>query len=61
MENQLAKAAWRTAGWLNAIAAEYLGLSLETEEEVVMIELPGSKVGGEHEFKLPGSPVVVQN
>lgn len=25
VENQLAKAAWRTAGWLNAIATVYLG------------------------------------
>lgn len=60
VENQLAKAAWRTAGWLNALASNYLDTTEEMEEDA-MVELPGTKARGKHGFQLPGSPVVVQN
>lgn len=60
VENQLAKAAWRTAGWLNAIASTYLGSSYGPEAEAQMV-LPGSNVDMKHEFELPGRAVIVQN
>lgn len=63
VENQLAKAAWRTAGWLNTVANRYLGGS--GAESVGEEGLPGIEADVEVDerervFRLPEDGMVVQ-
>lgn len=66
VEEQLGKAAWRTAGWLNSIAGSHLtsgsgsgsGNGYDVDGEYM--GLPGGKVSGVDEFRLPGADMFMQ-